>query len=391
MVSEINRVGNLVEWIIDRGGTRHICTNKDLYKELKDVDDKKVVYVGNSNRFPVLAICKVHLKLTSGKVALDNVLYVLDMCRNFISGALYNKASFKLIFETDKLVMSKNGQFVGKGFCNVRLFVLDVEMSASTSFVYIFDSIDICLYKLGHVNTKSINRMKIMNSLANLISYDMDKCQVCREAKHSKKPFNEVTQRQIELLELIHTDLADYKSYESIGDLRRSKIPSVDKSFGPDFIVEEDGRYLDVEFVGMHIAEEDPKSYDEAMRSVDAALWKEAIDSEIESIMSNYTWEIVNFPRECKPIGYKWVFRKKLKADGTIDKFKARLVGKVFTQKSGLNYFDTYSSITKTASIRVMFVIASMYNLFVHQMDMKTAFLNGDLDEEIYMDQPDGF
>ncbi|XP_074310157.1 uncharacterized protein LOC141645888 [Silene latifolia] len=121
---------------------RHICTNKDLYKEFKDVDEKEVVYVGNSSKVQVLGIGKVHLKLTSGKVlALENVLYVPDMRRNLISGTLLNKAGLKLTFESDKLVMSKNGQFACKGFCNGDLFVLDVEMNASTSSAYIVESI----------------------------------------------------------------------------------------------------------------------------------------------------------------------------------------------------------------------------------------------------------
>ncbi|KAK9690174.1 hypothetical protein RND81_09G109400 [Saponaria officinalis] len=140
MVSEINLLGNWEEWIVDTGATRHICTNKDL----KDVDEKGVVFVGNSNKVPVLGIGKVHLKLTSGKVLTpDNVLYVPDMSRNFISGALLNKAGLKPTFESDKLVMFKNGQLVGKGFCNGGLFVLDVEMNASTSSAYVVESIDI--------------------------------------------------------------------------------------------------------------------------------------------------------------------------------------------------------------------------------------------------------
>ncbi|KAK9714197.1 hypothetical protein RND81_06G078900 [Saponaria officinalis] len=123
MVSKINLVGNLVEWIVDTGATRHICTNKDLNKEFKYVDEKEVVYVGNSNEVSVLSIGKVHLKLTFGKVlTLDNVLYVPDMRRNLISGALLYKVGLKLIFESDKLVMSKNGQFIGKGFRNDGLF-----------------------------------------------------------------------------------------------------------------------------------------------------------------------------------------------------------------------------------------------------------------------------
>ncbi|KAK9671610.1 hypothetical protein RND81_12G042100 [Saponaria officinalis] len=135
-----------------------------------------VVYVGNSNEVSVLDIGKVHLKLTFGKVlTFDNVLYVLDMRRNLISGALLNKAGLKLILESDKSVLSKNGQFVDKGFCNDDLFVLDVEMNTSISSTYMVESIDIWYSRLGHVNTKSIKRIKTMNLLPNLISHDMDK------------------------------------------------------------------------------------------------------------------------------------------------------------------------------------------------------------------------
>ncbi|GJQ95173.1 retrovirus-related pol polyprotein from transposon TNT 1-94 [Tanacetum coccineum] len=80
-----------------------------------------------------------------------------------------------------------------------------------------------------------------------------------------------------------------------------------------------------------------------------------------------------------------------MKADGTIDKYKSRLVIKGFRQREGLNYFDTYSPITRINSNRMILAIAALQNLEVHQMDVKTAFLNGDLEEEIYMNQPEGF
>ena len=99
----------------------------------------------------------------------------------------------------------------------------------------------------------------------------------------------------------------------------------------------------------------------------------------------------MDLPPGCKPLSSKWVFKRKRKVDGSIDKYKARLVIKGYKQTEGLDYFDTYSSVTKINSIRMVLAIAALRNLEVHQMDVKTTFLNGDLDEEIYMEQPEGF
>ena len=99
----------------------------------------------------------------------------------------------------------------------------------------------------------------------------------------------------------------------------------------------------------------------------------------------------MDLPPYSKPLGYKWIFKKKMKADGSIDKYKARLVIKFYNQKEGLDYFDTYSLVTRISFIRMLIAIAAIHNLEIHRMDVKTAFLNGDLDEEIYMEQPEGF
>ncbi|KAL0287166.1 UNVERIFIED_CONTAM: Retrovirus-related Pol polyprotein from transposon TNT 1-94 [Sesamum angustifolium] len=158
---------------------------------------------------------------------------------------------------------------------------------------------------------------------------------------------------------------------------RRSKRARVVKDFGSDFVT--------------YNIEDDPVTFKDAMASLEAKQWKEAVKSEMDSIVSNGTWVLVDLPPGCTTIGCKWIFKKKLKPDGSIDKFKARLVAKGFKQKEGIDYFDTYSPVARLTTIRVLIALASVYNLSIHQMDVKTAFLYGELEEEIYMDQPEGF
>ena len=85
------------------------------------------------------------------------------------------------------------------------------------------------------------------------------------------------------------------------------------------------------------------KTIDEAYSSLDADFWKEAVQCEMDSIMANGTWEVVKCPYGCKPMRFKWVFKKKLRPDGTIEKYKVRFVTKGYTQKEGDDFFDTYS------------------------------------------------
>nr|GEV48429.1 zinc finger, CCHC-type [Tanacetum cinerariifolium] len=101
--------------------------------------------------------------------------------------------------------------------------------------------------------------------------------------------------------------------------------------------------------------------------------------------------EMIDLPPCCKPIGSKWIFKRKLKVDGTIKKFKARLVIQGFKQKSEIDYFDTYALVERISTIRLLIVMASIHNLIIHRMDVKMAFLNGELDKEVYMNQPQGF
>ena len=114
----------------------------------------------------------------------------------------------------------------------------------------------------------------------------------------------------------------------------------------------------------------EPRTYKEVVNSTEGLVWKEAIKSEIESILHNHNWELVNLPPGCKPLSFKWVFKRKRKVDGSIDKYKARLAIKGYKQTEVLDYFDTYSPITRINSIRMVLAITSLRNLEVHQMDV---------------------
>eukprot|EP00253_Pinus_taeda_P031153 PITA_31153 len=119
--------------------------------------------------------------------------------------------------------------------------------------------------------------------------------------------------------------------------------------------------------------------------------WKEAMQKEYDALIKNGTSKLVGPPLGTKPIRYKWVYKNKYKADGSLDKHKARLVAKGFSQKDWVDYEETFSPTTKRATIRTLFALASQNGWIVHQMDVETTFLNGDLKENVFMSQPEGF
>lgn len=116
-----------------------------------------------------------------------------------------------------------------------------------------------------------------------------------------------------------------------------------------------------------------------------------AIKSEMESLLKNGTYELVELPKGRKALKNKWVFKLKRDENEQLTKFKARLVVKGFGQKEGVDFDEIFSPVVKMTSIRVILGMAASMDLEVEQLDVKTAFLHGDLEEEIYMEQPEGF
>ena len=105
----------------------------------------------------------------------------------------------------------------------------------------------------------------------------------------------------------------------------------------------------------------------------------------------NKVWELVELPEEYKVVGCKWVFKTKRDSKGNIERHKARLVAKGFTQKGGIDYKETFFPVSKKYSLRIIMALVAHFDLELHQMDVKTAFLNRSLEEKVYMDQHEGF
>ena len=113
---EVNLIENKTDWILDTEASRHFCTNRELLHDYKDIADGEYVFMENSVTVGVIGKGKVILKLTSEKtLSLSNTLYVPSLCKNLVSGSLLNRVSLKIILEGDKVVLTKNGEFVGKG------------------------------------------------------------------------------------------------------------------------------------------------------------------------------------------------------------------------------------------------------------------------------------
>ena len=141
----------------------------------------------------------------------------------------------------------------------------------------------------------------------------------------------------------------------------------------------------------MVVDNDDPATYDEAMMGSDSNKWLEAMKSEMESMYENQVWTLVDLPNDRKAVENKWIFKKKTDADGNVTVYKARLVAKGFRQVQGIDYEETFSPVAMLKSVRIMLAIAAFFDYEIWQMDVKTAFLNGHIEEELYMVQPKGF
>ena len=183
------------------------------------------------------------------------------------------------------------------------------------------------------------------------------------------------------------SDLAPSGSKPLNSDTQGSKVRRSERGTIPR-------RHFEIEgesFICDSLDLDEPTSYDEALASPASHEWIVVMRDEMDSMAKNQVWEFVDLLPGRKTIGNKWVLKIKCKADGLIDKYKACLVAKGYTLRKVIDYEETFSPVVRFVFIHLILAIIAHLDLELFQMDVKTAFLNGELDDEIYMDQPIGF
>jgi hypothetical protein len=137
-----------------------------------------------------------------------------------------------------------------------------------------------------------------------------------------------------------------------------------------------------------NLLDEEPTCFEEAIQKKE---WADAMIEEYQSIIKNDVWEIVPIPKSKDVVSSKWLFKIKHVVDGSIEKYKARFVAHGFSQKEGIEYEETFTPVARYTSIRTIIALVAKMKWKLHQMDVKTSFLNGVIEEEVYIEQPQGF
>ncbi|GJZ80200.1 zinc finger, CCHC-type containing protein, partial [Tanacetum coccineum] len=368
-----------IAWWIDSGTTTHVCKVRCWFTTYEPVEDGSVLYMGNDHFAPIHGKGSMALEFSSRKtITLLNVLYVPKLRKNLVSGPMLNKCGYKQVYKSDKYILAKSGVFVGFGYYNNGMFILNLNKVPDDSDSIYMSSSTVVNSSLWHARLGYVHYKRMLEMYKDDLVYDIDENlekspytpQQNGVAKRKNKTLKEMVNSMLSYsglsegfreeaiavvrlpdpkrktlgekgIDCIFVGYAEhYKAYrfyviesndfvsinsiiesrDAIFDENRfSSIPRP-KDIIPNSVESQRDDHSDDVPSEIPKPRKDPRAYNEAMQSRDAAFWKKAIYDEIGSIMENNTWVLSDLPPGCK-----WIFKRKMKVDGTVDKFKARL------------------------------------------------------------------
>ena len=382
-------------WWIDSGSTIHVSTVMQGFQNLRKPSEGELcVYSGNKMPSAVEGVGTYRLVLHTGYVLnLDKTFYIPSFSKNLVSVSRLAPQGFDFQFKDVSFLIIKDSVPIGSGkltdglYCpshthkvvearNAR-FLEDYNTDASRSHKVVIEEVqDSTLSGRGvepggHIPTMA-QQLPIQ-----ITTYEGAITDPPIQNSHEEVVSEPVIQEPQQVVQTAPQSL-DQSDLRRSSRVRKSAIPS-------DYVV-----YLQ-ETDYMSGLNQDPISFSEAMSRTDSEKWSDAMKDELNSMANNQVWDLVELPEGFRAVGCKWVYKTKTDASGNIERFKARLVAKGFLQKEGIDYHDTFSPVSKKDSLRIIMALVAHFDLELHQMDVKTTFLNGELEEEVYMTQPEGF
>nr|GEX00592.1 retrotransposon protein, putative, Ty1-copia subclass [Tanacetum cinerariifolium] len=331
-------------------------------------------FVGNGVRAQVDAIRSYDLVLPNGLVIyLDNCHYAPFITRSVVLVSCLVENGFVQRFTDYGISVSRNDVLYFNAIPSNGIYEIDMSnyvpnvnsiYNVSNKRVkHNLDSTYLWHCRLAHISKKRIGKLQHDGLLKSTDDESFDQCMSCLSGKMTRKSFPHRLERATDLLGLIHTDVC--------GPLRHVSRQEVEEHSLGDL--------------------NEPANYKAAMLNPESNKWLDAMNAKMQSMKDNQVWRLVDLPPNGKTVGSKWLFKKKTDMDGNAHTYKARLVEKEFTQTYGVDYEETFSPVADIRAIRILIAIAAFYDYEIWQMDVKTAFLNGYLDEDIYMVQPECF
>nr|GEU99199.1 zinc finger, CCHC-type [Tanacetum cinerariifolium] len=364
-------VVDVIAWWTDSGATTHVCKDRCWFKTYELVEDGSVLYMGDDHFAPVHGKGNAMLEFSLGKsMTLFNVLYVLKLRKNLVSGPVLNKCGYKQVYESDKYILSNFGVFIGFGYYNNGMFMLNLnKVPDDSDSVYMSSSIvvNFSLWhaRLGHVHYKKILEM-YKDDLIPAINENLEKCTTCfamfkDEALNNFRIYKtQVELQQNDLIKTLRTDrdgeYYDPVFFQSVGIIYETTAPYTPQQNG----VLKGKIELLRKWAVVRLPDPKRKTLGE----------KESRDAIFDE---NY-FSSIHRPKDIIPN-----LDESQRDDHSDDVPK------------GIGYFDTYAPVARITTIKLLLALAAIRNIVIHQMDVKILFLNGDLKEEVYMKQPEGF
>ncbi|KAL6336180.1 hypothetical protein AAG906_011062 [Vitis piasezkii] len=362
-------------WWIDIGVSIHITNSLQRYLTSKRVSKgERTITLGNGTEVEIEAIGTLRLILDTGFIMdlVDTVYVPIFFTRNLISVPRLDSYGYELKFGNNGVSLFYNSCLVGSGTLHEHRIIANYTMPGTPEQ----NALKTAVHILNRVPSKAIPKTP----------YELWGPKIV-ETRHAVLLENEYFSRRIELKKLTSNEVSipmmEYGVTQEISRNENENVPTTEVSLRrsqrekrPDISNDYEVYLNECDYdVGL---ESDPTSYDQAINSENSTLWLYAMEEELKSMKDNEVWDLVELPKELKLLG-------------NVERYKARLVAKGYTQKERIDYKEAFSPVSKKDSLRIVMALVAHFDLELHQMDIKTAFLNGDLHEEVYMDQPEGF